>query len=148
MSDSGPTPARPPLDLTMFGDEHVRRYRETDGEVGHIWNGAPCLILTTTRRRSRTPRDVPLIYGRDGGALVIVASKGGAPDHPDWYRDLVADPTCGVQVLAERFTATARTAEGEERARLWPVMTAVWPSYDDYQAATDREIPVVVLERR
>jgi proline iminopeptidase len=139
---------RPPIDRSLFGDEHVRRYEETDGAVGHIWNGATCLVLTTAGRRTGEPRKFPLIYGRDGDRLVIVASKGGSPEHPGWYRNLLAHPDAQVQVLGDRFPVTARTAAGEERARLWRIMTAVWPSYDDYATRTDREIPVVVLERR
>ena len=134
------------LDLSLFGDEHVRRYRETDGEVGYLWNGAPCLVLTTTRK-SGDPRDTALIFGQDGDAYLLVASKGGAPDHPWWYRDLAARPAVELQVRDDRFPAVARTASAEEKARLWPKMTAVWPSYDDYQANTDRDIPVVIIER-
>ena len=142
------TTDRPPIDRSLFGDEHVRRYEETDGAVGHIWNGATTLVLTTTGRRTGEPRKFALIYGRDGDRLVVVASKGGAPEHPGWYRNLVAHPDVDVQVLGERFPVRARTVEGDERARLWRIMTAVWPSYDAYAARTDREIPVVVLERR
>lgn len=135
------------LDLSLVGPEHVRRYVETDGEVGHDWNGAPCLILTTRGRRSGDPRPQPLIYGRDGDAHIVVASKAGAPTHPSWYHNLVADPRVEVQVHSDRFSARARVAEGVERERLWRTMTAVWPSYDDYAARTTRAIPVVVLER-
>ena len=134
------------LDLSLFGDVHVRRYRETVGEVGYLWNGAPCLVLTTTRK-SGDPRDTALIFGQDGDAYLLVASKGGAPDHPWWYRDLAARPAVELQVRDDRFPAVARTASAEEKARLWPKMTAVWPSYDDYQANTDRDIPVVIIER-
>jgi len=137
----------PDLDLSLFGDEHVRRYRETDGEVGFLWNGAPCLVLTTARK-SGEARDTALIFGQDGDAFLLVASKGGAPEHPSWYKDLAARPEVELQVRGDRFPAIARTASAEEKARLWPVMTAVWPSYDDYQANTDRDIPIVVIERR
>jgi deazaflavin-dependent oxidoreductase (nitroreductase family) len=148
MSDEtarAPSPVTSGLDLSLFGDEHVRRYRETGGEIGHIWNGAPCLVLTT-RRRSGAARDTALIYGRDGKSYLVVASRGGAPEHPWWYRDLVAAPVVEVQVLAERFSARARTATPAEKPRLWSIMTSIWPSYDAYQARTDRDIPVVVLE--
>jgi deazaflavin-dependent oxidoreductase (nitroreductase family) len=134
-------------DLSLIGDEHVRRYRETDGEVGYLWNGAPALILTTTGRRTGQPRDSALIFGADGDRFVIVASMGGAPTHPQWYLNLVANPEVQVQVKGDRFTARARTAEGDERARLWKLMTDIWPNYDQYQERTDRVIPVVVLER-
>jgi len=132
----------------LYGAEHVRRYLETGGEVGYRWrNGAPILILTTRGRRSGEERLKPLIFGHDDGRYVVVASKGGARHHPDWYLNLRADPDVHVQVKAERFPARARTAEGEERARLWERMAEIWPAYDDYRQKTDREIPVVVLER-
>lgn len=134
------------LDLSLFGDEHVRRYRETDGEVGYLWNGAPCCVLTTTRK-SGDARDTALIFGEADGAYLLVASKGGAPEHPWWYKDLAARPEVELQVKGDRFRGVARTADADEKARLWPVMTALWPSYDDYQAATDRDIPLVVIER-
>jgi len=131
----------------LFGQEHVRRYRETDGDVGYLWNGVPTLILTTTGRRSGEPHSTPLIFGQDGDDYVVVASKGGAPRHPDWYRNLVDHPEVDVQVKGDRFRARARTAEGDERRRLWKLMTDIWPAYDQYQQRTDRQIPVVVLER-
>lgn len=134
-------------DLSLIGDEHVRRYRETDGEVGYLWNGAPALILTTTGRTTGQPRDSALIFGADGDRCVIVASMGGAPMHPQWYLNLVANPEVQVQVKGDRFTARARTADGDERERLWQLMTGIWPNYDQYQERTDRVIPVVVLER-
>ena len=133
----------------LHGEEHVRRYRETDGAVGHIWRrGAKILLLTTTGRKSGEPRTKPLIYEDAGDAYVIVASKGGAREHPGWYRNLVAEPQVEVQVLDEVFQATARTAHGEEREELWRLAALQWPDYDAYQTRTERDIPVVVLERR
>jgi deazaflavin-dependent oxidoreductase (nitroreductase family) len=131
----------------LFGQEHVRRYVETDGAEGHDWQGVSVLILTTTGRRSGEARSTPLIYGRDGDDYLVVASKGGAPTDPAWYGNLAAKPEVSVQVRGDRFEARARTASPEERQRLWKTMTASWPSYDDYQLRTEREIPVVVLER-
>jgi len=132
----------------LFGDEHVRRYRETGGEVGHTWReGSTILLLTTTGRKSGEPRTTPLIYAQDGDRYVIVASKGGAPEHPGWYENLAKDPNVELQVKDEVFPARARTAEGEERERLWRKANEVWSHYDEYQTKTDREIPVVVLER-
>ena len=131
----------------LFGQEHVRRYVETDGAEGHDWQGVSVLILTTTGRRSGEARSTPLIYGRDGDDYLIVASKGGAPTDPDWYGNLVAQPDVTVQVRGDQFAAHARTATAEERPRLWKTVTSYWPSYDDYQRNTNREIPVVVLER-
>jgi deazaflavin-dependent oxidoreductase (nitroreductase family) len=132
----------------LFGQEHVRRYVETDGEEGYIWReGAPTLILTTTGRKSGEERSTPVIFGRSGDDHVIVASQGGRPQHPHWYRNLVKHPEVGVQVKADTFRARARTAEGEERERLWRSMNEIWPHYDEYQTRTSRVIPVVVLER-
>ena len=132
----------------LFGDEHVRRYRETGGEVGHLWrNGSTILLLTTTGRATGEKRTVPLIYAQDGPRYVIVASKGGAPDHPGWYKNLAKHPDVELQVKGEVFRAHARTATGDERARLWRKANEVWPPYDDYAKKTPREIPVVVLER-
>jgi deazaflavin-dependent oxidoreductase (nitroreductase family) len=132
----------------LFGPEHVKRYIETDGEEGHDWrNGAPVLLLTTTGRRSGEPRTTPLIYGRNGDDYLIVASKGGAPKPPAWYLNLTDDPEVHLQVKANRFRARARAATPDERPELWRTMTAIWPDYDAYQTRTEREIPVVVLER-
>lgn len=132
----------------LFGDEHVRVYRETGGEVGHIWReGSTILLLTTTGRTSGERRTTPLIYAQDGDRYVIVASKGGAPAHPGWYENLAKDPNVELQVKDEVFPARARTAEGEERDRLWRKANEVWRHYDEYQTKTDRDIPVVVLER-
>lgn len=135
-------------DLSLFGDEHVRRYEETDGEEGYLWNGATILVLTTTGRKSGEPRKFALIYDSRGDDLVVVASKGGAPDHPGWYKNLLAHPDASVQVRGERFDVRARTAEGAERDELWRLMNRSWPNYDTYATRTDRVIPVVVLERR
>jgi len=132
----------------LFGEEHVRRYRETGGAVGQIWReGSTVLLLTTTGRRSGEPRTTPLIYAQDGDRYVIVASKGGALEDPGWYRNLEKTPDVELQVGAEVFPARARTVSGEGRERLWRRANEVWPHYDDYARRTDREIPVVVLER-
>lgn len=141
-------------DLPKWIADHLQRYLDTDGADGHLWDSAPVggpgpiptLLLTTTGRRSGNPIVMPLIYGEAGGKYVVVASKGGAPTHPGWYLNLAAHRAVDVQILAKRFRATARTASGAERAELWQQMAAIYPPYDDYQAKTDREIPVVVLE--
>jgi len=100
----------------LYGKEHVRRYRETDGEVGHVWKeGSTILLLTTTGRGTGRETTTPLIYNLDGDTPVIVASKGGAPDHPGWFKNLAKNPEVGVQIKADRFRARARVAEGEER---------------------------------
>jgi deazaflavin-dependent oxidoreductase (nitroreductase family) len=132
----------------LFGREHVERYKETGGEVGHDWErGTKILLLHTRGRKSGEERIAPLIYERHGDAYLVVASKGGAPAPPAWYVNLQADPAVRVQVRDELFSARARDATPDERRELWPKMTAVWPDYDEYQKKTDREIPVVVLER-
>jgi deazaflavin-dependent oxidoreductase (nitroreductase family) len=128
--------------------DHLRRYIATGGEDGHIWNGVPTLLLTTTGRRSRQPLQLPLIYGQDGTDYIVVASRGGAAANPAWYKNLAANPDVDVQVKAEQFRARARTATPDEKPRLWKLMTGIWPAYDEYQGRTSREIPVVVLERR
>ncbi|MEV4540946.1 nitroreductase family deazaflavin-dependent oxidoreductase [Micromonospora echinaurantiaca] len=125
---------------------HVRRYLETDGADGGKYHGYDSLLLTTRGRRSGKLRRTALIYGRDGDRYLLVASNGGAARHPNWYLNLCADPEVWVQVGAEKFAARARTATGEERSRLWQVMTGVFPTYARYQQQTDREIPVVVVE--
>jgi deazaflavin-dependent oxidoreductase (nitroreductase family) len=132
----------------LFGDAHVRRYRETGGDVGHIWKeGSTILLLTTKGRTTGEPTTTPLIYAKDGDRYVIVASQGGAPEHPGWYRNLSKDPNVELQVEDDVFPARARTAEGEERERLWRLANDVWRHYDEYQTRTERRIPVVVLER-
>ena len=135
-------------DFSLFGDEHVRQYEATGGRVGHDWNGATCLVLRTRGRKTGELRKFPLIYGRDGDDFVVVASKGGAPDHPGWYKNLQAHPEVEVQVKDRVIPVTARTATAAEKARVWPVMTAQWPDYDQYAAKTDRDIPVVLLRPR
>lgn len=135
-------------DDDLFGDEHVRVYRETGGERGYRWRGTTILLLTTLGRRSGAQRTTPLIHRTDGDRWVVVASKGGAPDNPGWFENLKADPRASIQVRGEQIPVEATVAEGEERARLWSMMTEVWPAYDEYQQRTERRIPVVVLTRR
>jgi deazaflavin-dependent oxidoreductase (nitroreductase family) len=136
-------------DYSLFGDEHVAQYEATNGEAGYLWNGATCLVLRTKGRTTGEQRKFPLIYGERGDDVILVASKGGAPDHPGWYLNLVAHPDdVEVQIKGDVIPVHARTAEGAERRELWDVMLEQWPDYDGYQANTDREIPVVVLEPR
>jgi deazaflavin-dependent oxidoreductase (nitroreductase family) len=132
----------------LFGAEHVRVYRETSGERGYHWRGTTVLLLTAKGRRSGEPRTMPLIHRTDGDRWVVVASKGGAPQNPSWFENLMADPEATIQVRGDVVPVRASVAKGEERSRLWSEMTEVWPAYDDYQARTEREIPVVVLSRR
>jgi deazaflavin-dependent oxidoreductase (nitroreductase family) len=130
---------------------HIRTYVDSDGEKGHTWQGVPTLLLTTRGRKSGKLRRTALIYGIDGGTdgdrYVVVASKGGAEHHPSWYLNLSANAEVQVQVGADKFTGRARDATAEEKPRLWRMMNGVWPDYDNYQTKTDRQIPVVVIER-
>ena len=132
-------------DLSLLGDEHVRVYRETDGETGSLWNGVPILLLTTTGRRTGTPRTSALIYARDADDYLLIASTGGAPRHPSWYLNLTAHPDVEIQVKGEHLPAVARTATPDEKPRLWKIMTDPWPNYDIYQRRTNRVIPLVVV---
>jgi deazaflavin-dependent oxidoreductase (nitroreductase family) len=114
--------------------------------VGYIWNNATTLLLTTRGRKSGEPKTVPLIFVPDGDNYVIIASLGGAPNHPAWYLNLEAEPRVTLQVRDRVFDAVARTAPSPERERLWAKAVEAWPQYEDYQAKTSRQIPVVVLE--
>lgn len=130
----------------LFGQEHVERYRETDGHVGHEWQpGVYTLLLTTIGRRSGEPYTTPLIYGEDDGDYIVVASKGGADDHPDWYLNLIDNPDVEIQVADRVMDARAETVDDDRRGRLWPMMAEIWPDYDDYVTRTDRTIPVVAI---
>ncbi|NMH98865.1 nitroreductase family deazaflavin-dependent oxidoreductase [Pseudonocardia acidicola] len=140
-------PQGEPVDSPVgWVNEHIKQYDESGGTEGHEWNGVPTLLLTVTGRRTGTPRRTALIYGEDDGNYVIVASKGGAPDHPVWYLNLQADPDVEIQVGPQKLAAKARTADADEKARLWPKMAEIWPAYDEYATKTDRDIPVVILE--
>jgi deazaflavin-dependent oxidoreductase (nitroreductase family) len=132
--------------MPLYGQEHVDRYLATDGEEGHDWQGTQVLILKTTGRKSGQKRLTPLIYGRHGNDYLVVASKGGTPENPDWYLNLEANPDVEIQVKADQIRGRARTATADEKAVLWPIMTKEWPDYDEYQTKTDRDIPVVVIE--
>lgn len=135
-------------DDDLFGDEHVQAYRASDGERGYHWRGTTILLLTTKGRSSGKTHTTPLIERSDGDRYVIVASKGGAPEHPGWFKNIEADPDVEIQVQADVIPVHASTAQGAERERLWSLMTEVWPAYDDYAKKTDREIPIVVLTPR
>jgi deazaflavin-dependent oxidoreductase (nitroreductase family) len=138
---------RPAGDVNLLIADHLQRYLETDGAEGYLWRGkAPILVLTTIGRRSAQVRQNTLIFGRDGDRYLLVASKGGAQEHPDWYRNLAANPDVDIQVQAQRLRVHASVASEPERSRLWKIMAEVWPPYDEYQELTDRLIPVVVLE--
>ncbi len=135
--------------------DHTNLYLSSGGTEGHMYTvtppgrqqmTVPSLLLTTTGRKSGEKFIFPLFYGTIGDSYIIVASKGGAPEHPGWYRNILADPNVEIQVGTLKTKAIARTATGEERARLWDIALAFWPPYADYQVKTEREIPVVVLD--
>jgi deazaflavin-dependent oxidoreductase (nitroreductase family) len=133
--------------------EHTQLYLR-DPEKGHLWDSSavggpgvlPTLLLYTKGRKSGQIRPLPLIYGKSGDKHIIIASKGGAPDHPGWYQNLVKEPHCEIQVASKRHKVVARTASGAEREAMWQQLAVIYPPYNDYQAATKRQIPVVVLE--
>lgn len=131
----------------LFGPEHVERYEATDGQEGHAWEGTQTLLLTTKGRRSGEPRTTPLIYAPYGEAFTIVASNGGSDEPPAWHLNLSEEPNVDVQVWGDRFKARARIASPEEKPEIWRTMVGEWPAYDEYQQRTEREIPVVILER-
>jgi deazaflavin-dependent oxidoreductase (nitroreductase family) len=135
------------MNRMLYGAEHIERYEATDGAEGYDWQGTTILLLHTKGRKTGKDVTKPLIFREDDGKYLVVASKGGAPEPPDWYRNLQADPRVVVQIKGDRFAATARTATPDEKPAMWKLMTEVWPDYDEYQKRADREIPVVVLER-
>jgi deazaflavin-dependent oxidoreductase (nitroreductase family) len=127
--------------------DHANRYLASGGTVperGEIT--APALLLTTIGRKSGDKFVLPLFYGTEGGSYFVVASKGGAPQHPGWYRNILANSDVQVQVGTKKMSARARTTAGEERLRLWKKALEFWPPYADYQLKTEREIPVVMLD--
>ncbi len=150
MSESNPSPKLPD-----WIQNHLSRYIATDGADGYLWDATlgggtglvPTLLLTTTGRKSGNALTLPLIFGESGADYVVVASKGGAPAHPAWYMNLQANPEVKVQIKGDKFNAHARTANATERAALWPKMVEIYGPYAQYQTKTDRQIPVVILQR-
>ena len=140
-ADPGYLPGANPL-----ANEQVRRYEATDGVKAWDMRGVPVVILTTRGRKTGAQRKSPLMRVTDGERYAVVASKGGADEHPVWYLNLLADPDVTLQDKAVKRRYRARTAEGAEREQWWVRATGVWPDYDDYQRKTDRQIPLVVLE--
>jgi deazaflavin-dependent oxidoreductase (nitroreductase family) len=126
--------------------DQVRLYEESGGREGTELGGKPCIVLWTRGRHSGTVRKSPLMRVNDGDRYAVVASLGGAPKHPVWFLNIEADPNVSLQDGAEVHDYRARVVEGDEKAEWWAKATEVWPAYDDYQASTDRAIPLVVLE--
>lgn len=127
--------------------KHIQDYVESNGKKGHHWRGQTTLLLTTRGRKSGKLRRTALIYGQDGENYLIVASNGGAANHPLWYLNLVEDPKIELQVGADKFAAHARTADAKDKPRLWKIMSKLFPQYDKYQAKAGRDIPLVIIER-
>jgi len=132
----------------LYGDAHVESYRETGGEYGHLWRGAPTLLLTTKGAKSGKERTMALIYGRSGDDYLVVASKGGYAKDPGWLHNLRAHPDTEVQIGGRRLRVRAREATAEERERLWPAAAEYNPHWARYRERTTREIPFVLLESR
>ncbi|MDV7082819.1 nitroreductase family deazaflavin-dependent oxidoreductase [Rhodococcus sp. IEGM 248] len=160
---NAPAPARPPgLDskwtvtfIKWMSKINVVLYRRTGGRLGSKWRvgsafprGLPVCLLTTTGRKSGEPRISPLLFLEDGDRIILVASQGGLPKHPMWYLNLRANPGVTVQVKSRVRPMNAHVADPEERARLWPRLVDMYPDFDNYQAWTDRTIPVVVCNPR
>ena len=150
------TEAKLAPNLPQWMKDHVDRYVSSGGTDGHMYTidrpgvpaiAVPSLLLTTTGRKSGQKYVFPLFYGRAGGSYFVIASKGGAPEHPGWYRNIQGDADVTIQVATETKQARARTAVGEERTRLWQEAVKIWPPFADYQLKSQgREIPVVVLD--
>jgi len=147
--------AKMPDNLPQWMKDHVDRYLKSGGKDGHMYTTnfpnqpqrtVPSLLLVTKGRKTGKKHLFPLFYGEAGKGYFIVASKGGAPDHPGWYKNIQANPDVEVQVGTKTLKAKARTVSGSERAKLWDQAIVWWPPYVDYQKKTQREIPVVVLD--
>jgi deazaflavin-dependent oxidoreductase (nitroreductase family) len=134
-------------DYNQFNRKLIAEYRANGGKVSGIFAGAPLLLLTTTGAKSGQPRVSPLVYTTDNGRWVVIASKGGAPTHPDWFHNLRANPEVTVEVGTETLPARATVVEGVERKRLFDQMAAKMPNFAEYQRNTTRQLPVIVLER-
>ncbi len=136
-----------PADINAFNQRLIEEFRANDGRLGGDFAGVPIVLVTMVGARSGKQRVIPLAYSRDGEAIVIIASKGGSPTHPDWYHNLIAHPEVTVELPGETYRATARVTDGDERDRLYRAQAALIPNFDAYAAATEREIPVFRLER-
>jgi deazaflavin-dependent oxidoreductase (nitroreductase family) len=135
------------VNVNEFNRNLIGEFRAKDGKVTGVFAGAPVLLLTTTGARTGRKHTTPLVYQQDGDRIVVFGSKGGAPTHPAWYHNLVANPIVTVELPGETFEAKAATVEGPERERIWSAQKEIMPGFAEYEAKTDRQIPVVVLER-
>jgi deazaflavin-dependent oxidoreductase (nitroreductase family) len=124
----------------------IEEFRTNNGKVGGNFEGAPLLLLHTKGAKTGEVRVNPLMYRQDGERLVVFASKGGAPTNPDWYYNVLANPTVAAEVGQEKARFLARVATGEERDKLWSKQKQEWPNFAQYEEKTKREIPVIILE--
>ena len=134
-------------DYQDFNKNLISEFRENGGKTTGVFAQAPLMLLTTTGAKSGNKHTTPLVYTKDGDKVVIIASKGGAPTHPAWYHNIVANPEVTVELPGDTFTGEAKPAEGDERKRLYDVQAALMPNFAEYQANTTRQIPVIVIER-
>ena len=135
-------------DFNDFNRDVIEEFRTNGGRVGGPFAGAPMILVNHRGAKSGKAYTSPLVYTRDGDNFVVIASKGGAPEDPQWFRNLVAHPNVTVEVGSETIPVTARVAEGDERERLFRAQADLMPNFDDYAKSTSRQIPVVVLARR
>ena len=135
------------VDLNAFNAGVVAEFRANNGQVGGPFTGAPMILITHRGAKSGKEYTTPLVYSKDGDNVVIIASKGGAPEDPQWFRNLLANPEVTVELPGESYRARARVTEGEERDRLYRAQADQMSNFDEYAAKTSRVIPVVVLER-
>ena len=134
-------------DMREFNEKLIEEFRANDGKVSGSFANAPLILITHTGAKTGTKRTSPLVYTRDGDRIVLIASKGGAPTHPHWYLNMTANPQVTVELPGETFEARVTEATGEERDRLYDAQAAQMPNFADYANATDRKIPVLVLDR-
>ena len=134
-------------ELNEFNRRVIDEFRSNAGKVGGMFANAPMLLLTTTGAKTGKSFTTPLVYSRDAGRIVVIASKAGAPTNPAWYHNLVAHPTATIELGTDRFQARARVATGDERERLFKQQAAQMPMFDEYRKKTTRQIPVIVFER-
>lgn len=127
--------------------DHIQRYRETNGVDGHEFGGCYCLLLDTIGRKSGETRTVAVVYGQSGDDFIIIGSKGGSPTPPQWYLNLMASPSVNIQVKDKHYSVEARLASDTERPALWSIMTEAFADFNDYEKKLGRQLPVIVLSR-
>ncbi len=134
-------------EMSEFNNNLIAEFRANDGKVAGAFEGAPLLLLTTTGAKTGHKHTTPLVYFKDGDHVAVFGSMGGAPKNPAWYHNLVANPSVTVELPGEMFEARAVTIDGDERERIWTAQKEVMPAFKEYEANTDRQIPVIVLQR-